>query len=189
VLIGLAPALLAPVLDRVVAAWDPALPVPHANLATLVPLAAVGLAGLCFSAVVAGLWAGLLRMLRARGIERAGTWDCGYARPTARMQYTASSFAGSLVRLFGWVLRPRTHRPEIQGIWPAPSSFESHIDDLVLDRRILPAAGAIERWLARFRLLQQGLTQHYVLYILLTVIALLLWAMPLEQLLAQLWGR
>ena len=33
------------------------------------------------------------RLPRGREESLTGTWDCGYARPTARMQYTATSFA------------------------------------------------------------------------------------------------
>jgi hydrogenase-4 component B len=72
---------------------------------------------------------------------------------------------------------------------PAPSRFESHVDEPVLDRRLIPAALATERWFARFHALQQGLTQYYILYILIAVVVLLLWAMPLGQVLLRLFAR
>ena len=37
-------------------------------------------------------------------MEESVTWGCGYARPTARMQYTASSFAQPLTDLFRLLL-------------------------------------------------------------------------------------
>ena len=47
------------------------------------------------------------RLLVGREVSLSGTWDCGYARPTARMQYTASSFAQPLTNMFGFLLRTR----------------------------------------------------------------------------------
>jgi hydrogenase-4 component B len=105
------------------------------------------------------------------------------------MQYTASSFAQMLVGLFGPILRPRTHRPCQAGMFPARTAFESHVDDVVLDGQILPLARATERWLAKCRGLQQGLSQHYILYILLSVVALLTWIMPIERLIVRMFAR
>ena len=47
------------------------------------------------------------RLLSGREVSLSGTWDCGYARPTGRMQYTASSFAQPLTNMFGSLLRTR----------------------------------------------------------------------------------
>ena len=145
--------------------------------------------GFVFLALAASVSFLVLRVLRLRGVRRQGTWDCGYAQPTARMQYTASSFAQTLVGLFRWVLRPRVHRPEVRGPFPAAAHFESHVEDIVLDGQILPFARVAERWLGRIRVFQQGLTQHYVLYILAAVLGLLAWAIPMDQVIARFFAR
>jgi hypothetical protein len=47
----------------------------------------------------------------ATGVARrrqVALWDCGAGAPTARMQYTATSFAEPLQRVFDDVLAPRT---------------------------------------------------------------------------------
>src|SRR5207249_3415114 len=50
---------------------------------------------------------GLLRAIGARGEpRRAETWGCGRSVQTARMEYTATSFAEPLQRVFDDVLRP-----------------------------------------------------------------------------------
>src|SRR5438067_1498749 len=77
-----------------------------APLASLTMLTAP-LAGLLLAVVVVVLWRGGVGSVSGRAL----TWDCGYARPTARMQYTASSFAQIVVRLFRSVLRPVVHAP------------------------------------------------------------------------------
>jgi hypothetical protein len=91
------------------------------------------------------------------------------------MQYTSSSFAQLVVGLFGWALRPKTHPAVIQGLFPSDSEFSTHVDDVVLDRAVLPAAHALAGWQLWFRWLQQGSIQAYLIYILATVIALLAW--------------
>jgi hydrogenase-4 component B len=104
------------------------------------------------------------------------------------MQYTASSFAQMIVGMFAWVLRPRTHLPHMHGIFPSAAEMHSHVDDVVLDRALIPAGrSAAEgfRWFHRF---QQGLTQHYVLYVLLTVVVMLASLIPFETLLRRLFA-
>jgi hypothetical protein len=95
-----------------------------------------------------------------------------------------------LVDLFAWVVRPSRHGPALGNrLWAAPSRFEGHVGDPVLDRQIVPVAKSIRRWLGQSRELQQGLTQHYVLYILITVIALLVWAVPIKSLIVRVFSR
>lgn len=182
--IGLVPAAVAPLLDRAIAVWSPA--VPPAPVGALVPLGTLGLVCLAVLAMAVLGWVGMRRLMRQRGVDRTGTWDCGYARPTARMQYTASSFARTLVELFAWALPPRRHPPDIRDVFLGPSHFESHVEDPVFDRQLVPAGRHVEQWLSRLRVLQRGLTQHYVLYILVTVIALLVWTTPVGRVLSRL---
>ncbi|HLX61827.1 MAG TPA: proton-conducting transporter membrane subunit [Planctomycetota bacterium] len=188
VLIGVAPALLTNVLENVIAAWMPELPRASVSLGTLVPLKSIGFMSLALAAVVA-----LLALLTRRAVvapyRQAGTWDCGYAQTTSRMQYTASSFARSIVNLFGGILRPRTHEPEIKGNFPRPAALETHVDDAVLDRLLVPAAAGLERSFSWFHRFQQGLTQHYVLYILFTVLVLLSTLIPFGDYFAKLFAR
>src|SRR5207253_9735538 len=99
------------------------------------------------------------------------------AAPTERMQYTASSFAQMLVRYFAWVLLPRVRKPKADrlAIFPGKSGFHSDVPDAVLDRGVFPVF-RIGAWLlSRLRILQRGNVQAYLLYILLALVALLLW--------------
>jgi hydrogenase-4 component B len=173
-LIGLAPALLAPLLGKAVTVWAPETEEAAARLATLAPLNWISLMGALLLAAL-GAGALLLRERMRLGVAEDGTWGCGYVAPTPRMQYTASSFAQMLVDLFAWVLRPQTHAPHIGALFPAEAHFETHVPDTVLDRVLLPAARGAA-WLAtQARRLQQGRIQTYLIYIFLTLLALLLW--------------
>ena len=171
-LIGLAPALVAPALDRAVAALGApaATGLPSlSGLAGLPLLSALAL-GLLGLALVLGLW------LRPRRRDAAlPTWDCGYAEPSARMQYTASSFAAGPVSGLRWALLPRIHGGRVSGIFPGPTRFESHVPDPVLDRAADPALRLSARGLSRLRFVQGGHLPVYLLYVLLTLLTLLVW--------------
>jgi hydrogenase-4 component B len=174
--IGLAPTVVAPVLTQAVEAWAPELAGSGTELVALAPLGWIGtMAWLLLGAIL--LCAGALwSRIGHSDVGAAGpTWGCGYAAPTARMQYTSSSFAQMLVDLFAWALRPDIQRPARLSLFPSPSGFRSTVPDVVLDRGILPAmrGGA---WLFNcFRILQQGNVQVYLLYVFLVLFGLLLW--------------
>ena len=121
---------------------------------------------------------GIRRLGRAHAAPRADTWDCGFARPSARMQYGESSLGQMVVGLFAWIVSPRSCGPRVRGPFPAPASHRTEIPDVVLDRAVMPGLGLITRLLLRLRLLQQGRVQAYVLYILLAVLLLLILVRP-----------
>ena len=186
--IGLAPSLVAPILDRAVAAWIPGAP-PLPPLSAHAPLPWIGLLGGGLLALTGLSWILLRARLSRAPSGTAGTWDCGYARPTPRMQYTSSSFARTLVDLFRAALRPKVRRPRIEGLFPSTSHFESHVDDAVLDGIIVPALKQAKRrtdWLHAF---QQGQIQKYVLYILVTLLVLILWVLPVDEFLRRIFTQ
>ena len=185
--IGLFPMAVAPSLARASDTW-----VHHHHNA--IPSVS-GLAPLwILSAIAVSLWlAGwiALRLLAKRmqisGIESACTWGCGYSRPTARIQYTASSFAQMLVSFFRRILHAHGNDPSSRHLFPQPARFESHVEDFVLDRAILPAAKRAEPWFRSSRQLHRGLTHHYLIYILVAVLALLGWTMPIKQIVSSIF--
>ena len=154
------------------------------SIGAMAPLKWVSLAAAGLIAAVALL---ALRLGRARRSARAvPTWDCGYARPTSRMQYTASSFARSLVGMFSWAIHPKSEPARIEGAFPLPERLRGEVEEAVLDRALLPAGRRVKglsQWLHRF---QQGLTQQYVLYILVALAVLLVTLVPFDKILAML---
>jgi hydrogenase-4 component B len=103
-----------------------------------------------------------------------GTWDCGYAQPTSRMQYSSSSFGDTIVKLFRCILVPAEHDPKISGIFARKSSFKSMVPDVVLDKMVLPVFKLAGNYLPMVRVFQRGQIHLYVLYVLVTVIVLLI---------------
>jgi len=167
--LSLGSALLLPLLDRVVAILYPG---PG-------PLLAQGLDRelwlfAAMAALLLGLGAGALLWLRSPAPRpvRPGTWDCGYARPTARMQYSASSFAD------GWGefmpgLKSRVRR--IKALFPHSIGFHSGFLDPVGEGFVAPRAERLAERLQRYRGLQQGQLPMYLLYILVTLVGMFLW--------------
>jgi hypothetical protein len=80
-----------------------------------------------------------------------------------------------VVSLFAWALRPRVLKPGTLSLFPKASRFHSEVPDLVLDEAVLPTVRFGAWLLSWFRVLQQGSTQAYLLYVFVALIALLLW--------------
>ena len=138
----------------------------------------VGMIGTGALLLVAGVLITALvrhRLFRGRRVEATVTWDCGYARPTARMQYTASSFAQPLTSLFRLVLRTETHVRPLVGLFPREGALVTETPDAFREAIFRPAFAGIGRALERLRLFQHGRIQLYILYIVVTLIALIAW--------------
>lgn len=101
------------------------------------------------------------------------TWDCGYARPSARMQYTASSFARPLTGMFERILGTRTGEEPVRGYFPKHSSFATHTPERAKELFFAPLFRGAEKMLSPLRALQHGRIQVYVLYIAATLVTLL----------------
>ena len=132
--------------------------------------------GLALSRGLAGLLGGRWLLVRKRDTVEYETWGCGYLAPTARMQYTSSSFAATLVGLFSGILRPHTKTPLIQGHFPKPVAFRSHVPEALLEGVYLPLYNILNSRLSLVRKLQHGRLHLYILYIVVTLIALLAWS-------------
>ena len=175
-LIGVLPALTVSVLDRAIADWAPHTGQTLGSILNYMPMGWLTAIALTLLAAVflGGLW--FSRRPVTRAARAAGTWDCGYARPTARMQYSGSSFSQMIVELLAWILWPRRKPPRIKGVFAAPTDFASDIPDVVLDRALLPAFGSAEWLMGWARVIQRGPIQLYLLYLLGILVILLLFA-------------
>jgi hydrogenase-4 component B len=130
----------------------------------------------CIFILILGLLATLRRhLLSGRTPRESNTWDCGFVHPTARMQYTASSYAQPITAMFGFFLQThrKVHAPE--GLFPAEASLHTHTDDVFSQRLFEPLFRGIERLFLRLHWLQQGRVQIYILYVAVTILVLLIW--------------
>jgi hydrogenase-4 component B len=171
--IGVGPALCWPALTRVSAEWQPAWAVAPAPPV----LEILGCVNLLFLAMaVLAAWV-LTRRIRQTGVSRAVTWDCGYAAPTPRMQYTAGSFAEIITGWFDWILRPERHSHPVQGLLPHRASLAEHTPETVLERVLQPVGLGVMQVSSAIRRLQHGRIQSYILYLVAGLVALALLAL------------
>ncbi|MDP2958568.1 MAG: proton-conducting transporter membrane subunit [Longimicrobiales bacterium] len=189
VFIGLAPAVVAPALDRAVAtfvATPGGVPAQLPALGSLVSfgwLMALGLGLVAATIVLTGS-----RWRELRTLADTETWSCGYGGGSPRLQYTASSFADLLVGILSGFLRPRRHLPRLSGIFPGRAHMEVHVDDVMLEGALRPSVVRASTLLARVRVLQGGHVNLYIFIILLGALALLLSAVPLLSAFRALWN-
>jgi hydrogenase-4 component B len=174
VVTGVAPMVVLPSVERAVRA---ALPdVGPAPLVQGVQLQLVGMRGvlapsaLTLTLVVAVAAVVFLRraLARRRVVRVTEAWGCGRELVTARMQYTATSFAEPVQRVFDDVLRPVrdidvSHVAESRYVIES-MSYRSHVDDQIESALYRPVIRAIRRWGQFARRLQPGGVHRYLAY-------------------------
>lgn len=127
---------------------------------------------------VIGLAVILFLFLQAKVKGRAPsgpTWGCGYLSPSARIQYTGSSFGAFFSSLSGALIRTRITMDPVAGVAPAASRFSYTPEETLLHRLVLPVLNIVGVACAFVRRLQHGEVQIYILYIFATLMLLLLW--------------
>ncbi len=110
-----------------------------------------------------------------RPVRYSVTWDCGYAKPSPTMQYTATSFAQPLVDLFRFFLRTQKDISISREIFPPESKLHTDTSDISEKYIFKPFFIVISYLLARLHWLQHGRLQLYILYIALILLILLIW--------------
>jgi hydrogenase-4 component B len=131
--------------------------------------------GLILAAAIGLIWFASRSRVRARRVD---TWTCGIA-PRPAFQYTATSYSKPIRLFFRRILVPeREIRVEYHAGTAFPSSirYRSEITLLLEDRVLKPAHRIGLRAADVARKLQGGAIQLYVAYIVIAVLALLVWA-------------
>ncbi len=168
VAIGLAPVIFWPAVVRAMDVWNPG----WSGAAPPVSLSALSVFHAVLAVLALALAGWLWRRVRRGGLTRALTWDCGYLLPTARMQYTAGSFAGIINEWFAWILRPERHQQLPENLFPTGALHTEHTPETVLEKIVQPTALLVMRVSTAARSLQHGRVQAYLLYLLIGVAAL-----------------
>ena len=138
-------------------------------------LTTVSICGLALVILFAAIAVLRRALLAGRTVGTADTWGCGYARPSARIQYTASSFVQPVTTLFRWLLGAHRQLQRPEGFFPPKASLTTETPDLTHEELFRPGFLKINWGIAKLRWMQQGHVQLYVLYIAVTLIVLLAW--------------
>jgi hydrogenase-4 component B len=120
--------------------------------------------------LVAGATALMLRRGTVRRVRRSDPWDCGFAPPTPRMQYSASAFSQPIRRVFGLAFHidERLERDDGNNL-----RHHIHVDDRSWSLFYEPVANAINAASRRVLRLQSGNVRVYLGWTLSTLLVLL----------------
>lgn len=188
-LLGLAPMIVVPVLDRITS------PMAGVSIAerilglegwTLTPVgadyASLSSPGLALVLVAAGaLGLALAALFGGFPKKRYGrTWGCGLPL-TARMEYTATGFVQPIKRVFSTVYQPtvelNTELLEESKYFAKRRRFEFHIEPVFEKRLYRPVIAFVLMLADRLRVIQAGSLHLYLAYMFVTLVVLLLLAM------------
>jgi hydrogenase-4 component B len=113
--------------------------------------------------------AGMIYYIRKKIIHRRpvvilSTWGCAYTGNQDKMQYTASSFIRTYRKLAEPLLSLHRKKKEIKGIFPHEVWHETHPGDKAEEWLIDAPLNQVRYFFNKFRFLQNGNPQYYVLY-------------------------
>lgn len=121
------------------------------------------------------IWMRKIRSKKQPNAENL-TWDCGFAEPTARMQYTATAFIQPLADLFNGVLHQKKSIVPVQGYFPKEAEFTTETPDggsRWLWEPLFKAASFVSDKVKR---LQSGFLHIYILIMVLAILLMLAWS-------------
>jgi NADH:ubiquinone oxidoreductase subunit 5 (subunit L)/multisubunit Na+/H+ antiporter MnhA subunit len=121
----------------------------------------------------AAAWA--IHRFASNRLRRAPAWDCGYPDPSPATQYTASSFAQPIRRVFGTLVFRAREEVEMPPPGDArPARLVVTLTDLIFDAFYAPIAGAVTYVSNRIEPLQSLSIRHYLSFVLAALVGLLL---------------
>ena len=129
--------------------------------------------------------AGILLRLRRRDLAKKEekvkpTWDCGYAEPTARMEYTGTAFVQPVVDFFANILHPVKKVRMEKKLFPEHAEISVETEDAA-DRTVWnPLFHFFGKAADKIHRLQSGYLHLYVLIMVLALLAMLIWGFYFE---------
>ncbi|HZR21187.1 MAG TPA: hydrogenase 4 subunit B [Verrucomicrobiae bacterium] len=135
------------------------------------------LTGLCLLPIPLVLW---LFFGHKSKVRIGPTWDCGLKGLTPSMEYTATGFSKPIRMIFKALFRPRREvqrEYDYSPYFAKTLRFESHIEEAFVTRFYRPLNRGILRLSRRMRALQAGSIQAYLIYIFVTLLLLLMFAL------------
>ena len=139
--------------------------------ATLASPMRLGLGALLLAG--AGLVALSRLALSRREVRASSTWGCGFSQESARVQYTAASYAElAAASVVPPALRPTVSSAPVAGPFPTAAGFATEADDPARARLFEPAFARAAEWFSRLRRFQQARLNLQLLYTVATILVL-----------------
>ena len=108
-------------------------------------------------------------------ITEGPTWGCGYSAVNATQQYTSTSYADSLISISKPLVKvTKDFEPlEKTDFFPHATSFKTGSNDVFEEMVTVHPTNRLLKLIRKAAILQTGHVQHYVLYALLFIVAIL----------------
>ena len=134
-----------------------------------------GLLVFLFMLVSAGAAALVIHRFASDKVRRGPAWDCGYPDPSPQTQYSASSFAQPIRRVFGTLVFRAREQVEMPPPGDArPARLTVQLSDVIWDTLYEPIARAVEAVSGWLNPLQYLSIRHYLAFVFLALVGLLL---------------
>jgi hypothetical protein len=129
-----------------------------------------------FFIVISGsLAVSVIHRFASHAMRRAPAWDCGFPDPSPMTQYTASSFAQPIRRVFGTLVFRAREQVEMPPPGDArPARFHVDLKDLIWDFLYAPVGRVVGVAADRLNRLQFLTIRRYLSLVFLALVSLLL---------------
>lgn len=162
ILIGVVPQLFVGAISKPVALFTGEI-MDSQEMGFFSDLRAVSIAAWGFILLAAVIF-GIRKLAASKTVSASPTWGCGYAAPDSKLQYTANSFVRSYRKLARPFLMMNKNETEMKGIFPNPVRSVTHPYDKMEALLIDIPLKQLKGFMGRFRFLQNGNPQFYILY-------------------------
>ena len=113
-------------------------------------------------------------IVKRNGERISPTWDCGFSKPTAKMEYTGTSFSANLADFFAALLHPERKTEHPQGIFPAKAELQDETEDGGIRFFWRYIFTGFNRLADKIHALQSGSLHFYLLVIVIALLGMLL---------------
>ncbi len=136
----------------------------------------VGLVSILFVIMMITIY--VIRTLKVKSNSEVygPTWGCGYTGSSDKLQYTGASYAGNFIHLIKPIVKVKTEfvNFEEKDLFPKSRPLSTESDDPIETKGIFSVVKKLTQSLSYFAKIQDGQTQHYILYAFLFITIMLL---------------
>lgn len=163
--IGLAPDVFVKLISRAIYIYMP-IETKGIVIQQFDSISKVGVVSIIFLFLIAIVY--FIRTLKVKNNKESygPTWGCGYIGNTEKMQYTGSSYSDNLAQLIKPIVEVKKEFEVYKEteIFPKDRILKTESDDPIETKGIIKTVDKISQFISIFAKIQDGQTQHYILY-------------------------
>ena len=132
---------------------------------------------LCLSGLALAILLMVLRrtLLARNGRKHGPVWGCGFQYGTARIQYSPASFAEPAAKIFAPIMGTSVREHADDAYFPKHAALSVHAPDAIRTKLYEPVFDYVQRCCNALKILQNGMVNWYIFYILVILVGLLVW--------------